>query len=240
MRVDLEQRKELLAGIVANSQRIRYSDHWDGQGMMLYKAAKERGLEGIVAKRRLSCYIQKRSHEWLKVKITQRQECVIGGYTDPKGGREHFGSIILGLYDGKRRLIHVGQAGSGFNEETHADMWNRLKQLATDHNPFYGPVDSNRRTHWVSPELVAEIKFTEWTHQTDIIGGVKMRAPVFVGLRSDKDSRECVMEQTLPTVREKQKAEHGEAAQPSHSLTSTYGKPSACRAHLLGLGISKQ
>ncbi len=91
---------------------IRYSDHFVGDGKNLYHAAQERGLEGIVAKRRNSCYIQKRSRDWLKMKITRRQEAVIGGYTEPRGSREHFGSIVLGLYDDKGRLIPVGQAGA--------------------------------------------------------------------------------------------------------------------------------
>lgn len=211
MRVDLEERKKLLADLVANSDILRYSDHYIEQGTALYQAAKDRGLEGIVAKRRRSCYIQKRSREWLKMKITQRQECVIGGYTDPRGSREHFGSIILGLYDDKGRLIHVGQAGSGFNEQSHADMWERLKKLETDHNPFHGPVETNRRPHWIKPELVAEIKFTEWTHETNE-GGLKMRAPVFEGLRFDRSPRECVLEKPRPSAKEKEKAEHGKAA----------------------------
>ena len=211
MRVDLEERKRLLAGIVANSDLLRYSDHYLGQGKALFEAAKERGLEGIVAKRRRSCYLQKRTREWLKMKITQRQECVIGGYTEPKASREHFGSIVLGLYDDKGRLIHAGQAGSGFTEQIHADMWNRLKKLQSDHNPFYGPVESTRRPHWVKPELVAEIKFTEWTHETKE-GGLKMRAPVFEGLRLDKDPRECVIERARFSAREKEKTEQGDAA----------------------------
>ncbi len=211
MRVDLEQRKELLAGIIANSELVRYSDHYVGRGTALFAAAKERALEGIVAKRRRSCYLQKRTREWLKMKITQRQECVIGGYTDPKGSRENFGSIILGLYDEKGRLIHVGQAGSGFTEQTHAAIWKRLEKLRTDRTPFYGPVESTRRTHWVKPELVAEIKFREWTHETEE-GGIKMRAPVFEGLRTDKSSGECVIERPRPAANEKEKAEEGEAA----------------------------
>jgi len=190
-KVDLEKRKELLAGIVAAGDILRYSDHHLGQGTALFQAAAGKQLEGIVAKRRRSWYIQKRSREWLKMKITQRQECVIGGYTDPKGSREHFGSVILGLYDGQRRLIHVGQAGSGFTEASHADMWRRLQKLKTSRNPFHGQVQTGRGMHWVKPELVAEIKFTEWTHATEG-GGLKMRAPVYEGLRSDKRPRECV------------------------------------------------
>ena len=195
-RVDLEKRKQLLSGIIVGSALVRYSDHHLEHGVALYEAARQQGLEGIVAKRRNSCYEQKRSREWLKMKITRRQECVIGGYTDPRGGREHFGSIILGLYDEKGRLLHVGQAGSGFTEKTHEDMWRRLQKLKVDKNPFANKVESTRGTHWVKPELVAEIKFSEWTHETDS-GGVKMRAPVFEGLRMDKPARECVFERPL-------------------------------------------
>lgn len=196
MRVDLEKRKELLAGILAGSGLVRYSDHHLEQGVALYDAAKQQGLEGIVAKRRNSCYEQKRSREWLKMKITRSQECVIGGYTDPRGSREHFGSVVLGLYDDKGRLLHVGQAGSGFTEKTHEDMWRRLQKLKTDKNPFANKVESTRGVHWVKPELVAEIKFSEWTHETDG-GGVKMRAPVYQGLRTDKPPRECVFERPV-------------------------------------------
>jgi bifunctional non-homologous end joining protein LigD len=196
-RVDLEKRKELLSGIITGNGLVRYSDHHLEEGIGLYEAAKKQGLEGIVAKRRNSCYEQKRSREWLKMKITRRQECVIGGYTDPRGSREHFGSIILGLYDEHGRLLHVGQAGSGFTESTHEEMWRRLQKLKTDKNPFANKVESTRGTHWVKPELVAEIKFSEWTHETNG-GGVKMRAPVYQGLRTDKSPRECVFERPVP------------------------------------------
>lgn len=223
-RVDVEQRKEVLAQILVNDLGshpplkrkgaapglVQYSEHFD-DGTGLYEAAKQRGLEGIVAKRRRSYYIEKRSREWLKMKITQRQECVIGGYTDPKGSREHFGSIILGLYDNQGRLIHVGQAGSGFTQATHEDMWQRLKKIQTDRSPFYGKVETSRKNHWVKPELVAEIKFTEWTHET-AEGGLKMRAPVYEGLRLDKPPRECVFEKPKSVQKEVAGAEHDEAA----------------------------
>src|SRR5437764_3798462 len=99
MRVDLEKRNELLKSILTSNTLVRYSDHFIERGEALLTAAEQQHLEGIVAKRRKSCYIQKRSREWLKVKMTKRQECVIGGFTDPRGTREHFGSIVLGLYD---------------------------------------------------------------------------------------------------------------------------------------------
>jgi len=193
MSARLEQRKELLASILAPSDLIRYSDHSIGNGRALLEVARQRQLEGIVAKHRTSQYVQKRSREWLKIKIVTRQECVIGGYTDPRGSRENFGSVVLGLYDDKGRLIHVGHAGSGFTEESHAALWKRLHALETRHNPFFGRVESTRPVHFVTPELVAEIKFTEWTHEGQS-GGMKMRAPVFEGLRLDKKPTDCKFE----------------------------------------------
>jgi bifunctional non-homologous end joining protein LigD len=211
MQVELEQRKQLLASIRAPGDLIRYSDHYVGNGIALFEAAAQRELEGIVAKRRSSPYIQKRSSDWLKIKIVKRQECVIGGYTDPRGSRENFGSIVLGLYDDQGRLIPVGQAGSGFTEESHAAMWKRLHALETKRSPFLSKVESPRAVHFVRPELVAEIKFSEWTHEGQR-GGIKMRAPVFQGLRFDKNPQECKFERSASVSAEVKKAEAGDAA----------------------------
>jgi bifunctional non-homologous end joining protein LigD len=187
-RVALEQRKELLAQVMATSEILRYSDHFP-QGLALFKAAKEKGLEGILAKNKSSLYEERRSQEWLKIKVTQTVDCVIGGYTDPEGSRQYFGSLVLGLYDNKGKLIHVGQAGTGFNQAMLKEIWQTLKPLVTTRNPFHGNVDAVR-VHWVKPALVAEIKFGEWTHESTE-GGKKLRAPVFLGLRHDKDPKEC-------------------------------------------------
>ena len=194
-RVALEQRKQVLSQIIQTSDLVRYSDHFP-HGLALFEAAKKQGLEGILAKKRRSCYEERRSREWLKIKVTQTVDCVIGGYTDPEGSRQYFGSIVLGLYDKKGRLIHVGQAGTGFNQAMLKDIWQLLKELETDRSPFYGPVDA-AHVHWVKPELVAEIKFTEWTHET-ADGGMKLRAPVFLGLREDKDPKECTFAEQVP------------------------------------------
>jgi bifunctional non-homologous end joining protein LigD len=193
-RVELEQRKQVLAQIIAPSELVRYSDHFP-QGLALFEVAKQKGLEGILAKKRASHYEERRSREWLKIKVTQTVDCVVGGYTDPEGSRQYFGSIVLGLYDEKGRLIHVGQAGTGFNQAMLKEIWQVLKELETNRSPFYGDVDA-AHVHWVKPERVAEIKFTEWTHET-MEGGMKLRAPVFLGLRGDKDPKECTFaEQT--------------------------------------------
>ncbi len=209
-RASLEDRKRLLAGIVTPNELLRLSEHFD-DGLALLEAAREHSLEGIIAKRRAGQYLTKRTREWLKIKITQRQECIIGGYTDPQGSREHFGSVVLGLYDEQGRLIPVGQAGSGFTEASHAALWKRLKAVESLTSPFFMKPESNRRVHFVRPELVAEIKFTEWTHEGQS-GQIKMRAPVFQGLRNDKTPKECVMERAKSARTESRKAEHGDAA----------------------------
>jgi len=194
-RVALEQRKQALSQIIEASDLVRYSDHFP-QGLALFEAAKKQGLEGILAKKRLSCYEERRSREWLKIKVTQTVDCVVGGYTDPEGSRQYFGSIVLGLYDKQGRLIHVGQAGTGFNQAMLKEIWHVLKELETNRSPFYGDVDA-AHAHWVKPERVAEIKFTEWTHET-AEGGMKLRAPVFLGLREDKDPTECTLAEQGP------------------------------------------
>ncbi len=191
-RVPLEQRKATLAQVLIPGGSLRYSDHFD-QGVALLEAAKQQGLEGILAKRRSSFYEERRSHEWLKIKITQTLDCVVGGYTEPEGSRRYFGSIVLGLYDKKKNLIHVGQAGSGFDQRTLEEVWRRLEPLTTNKNPFHGKVEALREVHWVKPELVAEIKFSEWTHESAETGP-KLRAPVFLRLRNDKEPEECTLD----------------------------------------------
>ena len=190
-RAPLEQRKELLKQIISPGDLVRYSGHFD-EGTALFQAAKEQELEGILAKRRASFYEERRSRDWLKIKITQTLDCVIGGFTDPEGSRQHFGSLILGLYDKDGNLIHVGQAGTGFAQATLKQIGQVLKKIETRRTPFHGPVDASK-IHWVKPKLVAEIKFTEWTHETSG-GGRKLRAPVFLRLREDKSAQECIRE----------------------------------------------
>jgi len=195
-RVALDQRKQLLQDRIENSEVIHFSDHYAEKGLALLEAAKQRGLEGIVAKKRSSGYEEKRSRDWLKIKITQRQECVIGGYTDPEGSREYFGALVLGLYDQQGRLIHVGQVGTGFDQKTLKEIFARLQPLNTKQNPFHGEIGGLRKVQFVRPELVAEIKFAEWTHET-AESGMKLRTPVFMGLRFDKSAEDCRLEEVV-------------------------------------------
>ena len=177
--------------------RVRYSDHYEEHGKALFEIARTKGT-GRHCRRSgaTSCYEERRSREWLKIKIRHRMECVIGGYTEPEGSRAHFGSLVLGLYDKQGRLIHVGQAGSGFDQKSLGEISKVLKKLETKKNPFFGEVEALRKVSWVKPELVAEIEYAEWTGGTNAGSGPKLRAPVFLGLRDDKDPKECVLDES--------------------------------------------
>lgn len=193
-KLPLEERKKKLAALIPTNPAslLRYSDHVDTQGLALFEAAKQKGLEGIVAKRKSSIYEERRSPNWLKIKITQTLDCVIGGYVLPQRGRRHFGSLVLGLYNEERQLIHVGQAGSGFDESTLASVWKELHSRETKKSPFTGKVEALKEVRWIKPQLVAEIKFTEWTQPSDATP--KLRAPVFLRLRPDKSPDDCLLQ----------------------------------------------
>ena len=197
-RVPLEERKRKLKSVMMVGDGLRYSDHYEAHGKALFEMAQQKKLEGILAKKRGSFYEERRTREWLKIKIRHRLEAVIGGYTEPEGSRAHFGSIVLGMYDKQGRLIHVGQAGSGFDQKSLAELWKILQKLETKKNPFFGEVEALRKVFWVKPELVAEIEYAEWTDGTSDGSGPKLRAPVFLGLRDDKDPKECVFEEGEP------------------------------------------
>ena len=195
-RVPLEERKKKLETLLIAGDAVRFSDHYEAHGKALFQIAEQKTLEGILAKKRASFYEERRSREWLKIKITHRMECVVGGYTEPEGARAHFGSLVLGLYDKQGRLIHVGQVGSGFDQKRLQEISKLLKTIETKKNPFYGDVEALRKVVWVKPELVAEVEYAEWTEGTNEGTGPKLRAPVFLGLRDDKNPKECVLEDT--------------------------------------------
>lgn len=157
----------------------RYADDVAGDGVGLFRQAQAHGLEGIVAKRADAPYQPGRSRQWLKFKIHRRQEVVIVGYTDPQGSRTDFGALLIAVYDPDRKaFVPAGKVGTGFDAATRAAILRRLHPL--------GPARGG--LHPVKPELVAEVKFAEWTPDGS------MRAPVFLGLRSDKSPIECVRE----------------------------------------------
>ena len=186
----LEKRKAILESILTGKGPVLFSKHVLGQGKQLFELAAERGLEGIIAKRRDSRYEERRSKAWLKIKTHLRQECVVGGWTEARGSRKHFGALLLGVYDGKRNFVYVGSVGTGFDEKTLRGIHAQLKPLERLKSPFANPPKTETPAHWVKPELVAEVRFTEWTRD-----GV-MRHPVFVGLRLDKPARSIGRERT--------------------------------------------
>jgi bifunctional non-homologous end joining protein LigD len=181
--VPLEERKRLLSEIVTPSGRIHVSDFFTVDGAAMLEAARANGLEGIVAKARGSKYEGRRSREWVKVKVVTSGDFVLGGFTH--GERDYFSSLVLGLYDGAK-LTHAGQVGTGFNEKSLKEIYSKIEPLITKKSPFSGTVKALRDVTWIKPELVAEIKYLEFTPD-----GL-LRAPVFVALRGDKDPKECV------------------------------------------------
>ena len=187
--VALEKRKQLLEEILTPSDHIRFSDHFVANGDAMLEAARAHGLEGILAKRRTSKYEGRRTQDWYKIKVETRQEFVIGGFTH--GERDYFSSLVLGLYD-HGKLVHAGQVGTGFNDKSLKDIYSRIEPLITKKSPFSGTVKALRDVTWVKPELVAEIKFLEFTPD-----GL-LRAPVFIALRSDKNPKDCVRETAEP------------------------------------------
>jgi bifunctional non-homologous end joining protein LigD len=181
-RVPLVQRRELLRQVLANdsSPRIRFSDAFDVDPRALLDNACRKGLEGLIGKRADAPYVSTRSSSWVKLKCSKRQEFVVAGFTDPKGSRVGFGSLLLGIHDEQGQLRYAGNVGTGFDTANLRELYEKLKSLETGKDPF---VDRPRsmKGHWVKPRLVAEVAFTEWT------GDGRIRHPVFHGLRSDND-----------------------------------------------------
>jgi bifunctional non-homologous end joining protein LigD len=186
--VDLAKRRELLEQVLTPGGNVRISDAFPGAGEALLEAARENGLEGIIAKHGRSCYESRRSRDWLKIKISGAQEFVIGGYTAPQGDRDYFGALVLGVHeDGKLRW--VGNVGTGFDQKMLAHLLTRLKPLATEKCPFDERPKPDRGMTWVKPQLVCQVKFTNWTQDG------RLRAPVFLGMRNDVPAPEVAREQ---------------------------------------------
>jgi bifunctional non-homologous end joining protein LigD len=180
-RVPLDQRKSLLERVIAPTNRIRLVEHFEAAGELAYKAAIDHGLEGIMAKRRDSTYQSgERSKAWLKIKGTQSDEFVVGGYSQGEGSRRStLGSLLLGQYD-DQGLVFVGNVGSGFDDRTLDGLRERLDAIKTSENPFSTEPPLKGPTTYVKPEVVAEVKFAQRTRDG------YLRAPVFLRMRDDK------------------------------------------------------
>jgi bifunctional non-homologous end joining protein LigD len=189
--VSLRDRRELLDAVVAPGGVLRVSDAFPGAGQELLEVARETGLEGIVAKYVNSCYESRRSREWIKIKVVGQQEFVIGGFTAPQGDRSHFGALVLGVYD-DGKLRWVGNVGTGFDQKLLAGLHARLQPLIAKECPFADRPKPDRGMTWVRPELVCQVKYSNWTQDN------RLRAPVFLGLREDKAPVEVAQEEAAP------------------------------------------
>jgi bifunctional non-homologous end joining protein LigD len=202
LQLPLEDRKQLLAKLCESvGDPIRYSGEIGGDAKSLLAEVKRRGLEGLIGKQRKSVYEPgRRSGAWIKLKCVNEQEFVIGGYTPPAGSRKHFGAILVGYYE-HERLKFAGKVGTGFTAKTLSILHKKFREEERDDCAFVDlPSKQNgkwvqgitpsmmKKMHWVSPKFVAEIKFAEWTRDK------KLRAPVFLGLREDKNAREVTRE----------------------------------------------
>ena len=186
------ERKEALrslleaAGMVGHGL-VRYTDHLEGKGPAFFQQACGLGLEGIICKRRDARYGAGRTKQWLKVKCTRHVELLVGGFTDPSGSRSGFGALLLGAYDDDGKLVYAGRVGTGFSDRQLKTLHERLLELEVKKPPFAEP-PPKRGVHWVSPVLVAEVEFTEWTRDGSL------RHPSFRGLREDRDPEEIRMD----------------------------------------------
>src|SRR5690606_17370758 len=198
--VPLRERRALLQRLLqAHPQsRVRYSEDFNAPPEELLDAMCRLRMEGLIGKKADSAYTSRRSPAWIKLKCMQRQEFVIGGYTDPQGSRIGFGSLLLGLYDEQGRLHYAGNVGTGFNDKLLQSLSARLEALRTDEMPFAdkptrgaGFGAGGGKPHWVKPKLVAEVSFGEWTRDG------RIRHPVFHGLRTDKPAKAITREKPM-------------------------------------------
>lgn len=201
-RQPVTERKARLANILKNAPPvIRISASLGNDAKELLKQVKKLGLEGLIGKREDSVYeAGKRSGAWIKLKVNCEQEFVIGGYSDPEGSRQHFGALVVGFYD-KGKLRFCGKVGTGFDTKLLASLYSKFEKIRRKDCPFvnlpeprgsrYSPgltAREMRKCHWIEPKLVCQIKFSEWTQDN------KLRQPVFLGLREDKEATEVVRE----------------------------------------------
>jgi bifunctional non-homologous end joining protein LigD len=181
-RESLSARRKALEKVVKPGGFIRIAKRLPNDGVKASEMATRLGLEGVIGKDSAASYTEGRSAAWLKVKIHQQEEFVIGGFTAPEGSRHHFGALLLGAYRG-RELRYAGKVGTGFNEQSLASLHNKMRKLTRSSSPFSSDI-KERGTTFISPKLVAQIAFTERTKDG------KLRHPVYLGLRDDKSARE--------------------------------------------------
>ena len=187
------ERRTHLAALLqppGRSNALRLSDVAD-DGEAMLREAHRHGWEGIIAKRADSPYEPgRRSRAWLKLKIEQRQEFVVGGFTEPRNAREHMGAILLAFYDANAHLIYAGHTGTGFTRTSLRDLFRRLARLERKTSPFSTTPRTNERAHWVRPTIVVEVKFNGVQRSTRLPSGVALRFARITRIREDKRPEE--------------------------------------------------
>ncbi len=192
-------RKELLQQIIPENEVIKYSDHILENGKSFFQVSTEKDLEGIMAKKIDSkYYIGSRTTEWLKIKNHKTQEAIIAGYTAPGGSRKYFGALILGSMI-ENKLTYIGHTGTGFDQKLLKEMYGMLQPLVQENSPFSEKIKTNMPVTWVKPELICEVKYAE------INADGKLRHPVFLHVREDKNINEVTMENSKPAKKAAQK-----------------------------------
>jgi len=190
--VPLHERRALLATLLDKPDpKVRLSDAFEAPQQDVVASTCRLGLEGVIGKRKNSSYVSRRSPDWIKLKCTQRQEFVIGGYTDPQGSRIGIGSLLLGVHDASGKLRYSGNVGTGFDSAMLTDLRAKLDGLTQDSNPFAEKTGIDKKAHWVKPVLLAEVSFGEWTATG------RVRHSVFHGLRTDKKASAIIREKPL-------------------------------------------
>ncbi len=189
----LAERKQLLASVLHSTPTVRHSEHFVGKGAELLEAVRAKGLEGVVAKQAFSKYESKRSRDWVKVKVVSQQDFVICGWLE--GERDYFGALALAYYE-DGHLVYAGNVGSGFTQDSLKDVYQKLEPLKISKSALPTvPKDmgvSIDKVTWVKPELVCTVRFSSWTDD------IRLRAPVFQGLRTDIVPEECIREIAAP------------------------------------------
>ncbi len=232
----LVERKALLKQLLqtAPNDVIRYSDHLVGNGAAAFSKACRRGLEGLICKRVDSPYQQRRTDDWVKVKCLSRQEFLIAGWTEPSGSRAGFGALLLGYYDKHRRLVYAGRVGTGFSNSSLRQLKALLHKLEQDQPPFEEPPSGSEAhgVHWVRPQLVAEVEFTQWTNDG------RLRHPSFQGLREDKKPEEVVREVPLDQPSEDQDPPNADKSRRRKTQQSKHDTALADSRHPAGVRLT--
>ncbi|MDB5759983.1 MAG: ligase [Burkholderia sp.] len=233
----LVQRKELLKALLEKADPagpVRYSDHLAGNVQDAFSHACMHGLEGIMVKLASAPYAATRSQAWLKVKCQQRQEFVVGGYTDPAGKREKFGALLLGVYDDDGSLRYAGRVGTGFDADMLRALSKDFSALAIDTPPFRDPPKKRGAPglHWLEPKLIAEVKFAQWTNDGLI------RQGAFMGMRSDKPAREIRQEAPVPVEEATRHAQQETGAKAAPAKGKRSGRAQAEEATVAGVHLS--